>query len=151
MHMWPKIQVLFGSSFIRMKTARAHPYTYMAGLFVFMSCLVLIFGLYGAVQSKVGFASVELKFTDPSTSGLAIMPASCASSPAYYHGGLSSPWDGRGYLSYSGTSEYGAYKHGVYICVTNYSGNAYYIPANTAAEMNSFKAKGTSIPGVTIY
>jgi hypothetical protein len=96
------------------------------------------------------FVSSELQFTDPSMSGLGIMPASCSSNPSYFHSALPATADGMGYSLAPGYSEYGVYRNGVYVCVTsNTSGNTYFIPANTAQEMINFV--DSSPPGVTDY
>ena len=49
--------------------------------FLAVSALVLAILLLGYVQPRSGIASSETQFTDPSESGLAIVPASCPSSP----------------------------------------------------------------------
>lgn len=108
--------------------------------------VVALVAYTGASAPREGFASSEVYFTDTSPGGLAIMPASCASSPSYYHYALTV--QGAGYSIATGLSEYGAYKHGVYVCVTNTSGSTYFIPANSATELNSFKARSTVIPGL---
>ena len=94
------------------------------------------------------FTSHEVRFTDPSENGLAIMPASCASSPAYFHTHLGSTTDPTGYglLSATGQTEYGATHLGISLCVTNASGASYFIPAKTAEEMQAFY--NATIPGI---
>jgi hypothetical protein len=89
------------------------------------------------------FVSHEVTFTDRSPDGLAIMPASCASDPAQFHTSLPATSDGKGYTRAPGTSQRGATKNGVSICTTNTTASTFFIPANTAAEMNSVKVGWT--------
>ncbi len=38
-----------------------------------------------------------------------------------------------------------------FICITNTSGKSYFVPAGSAAELQSFKSGAVSIPGLTVY
>jgi hypothetical protein len=117
--------------------------TYAPGqLLIWLALLVVALFLIGFVHrsERVAFVSSEIAFTDPSASGLAIMPASCASDPSYYHGSLSATADGLGYVSADAQTEYGASRNSVFVCVTNTTGASYFVPANTASEMNTLKS-----------
>lgn len=140
----------------------------LATSFVFLLVAFSVHDGLGVAMQKKTF-SHEVTFTDSSKGGLAIMPASCASSPGYYHASLGSVVDVNGYsfVSDTGQTEYGAFGcYGgngscnvetggtgtlTYICTTNTSGSSYFIPANTAAELNAVKALGSSIPGLQIW
>ncbi len=138
----------------------------LATSFVFLLVAFSMDGGLRGVSYEKSF-SHEVTFTDSSESGLAIMPASCASNPEYYHGVLDSAVDENGYsfVSETGQTEYGTYGcyggnglcneggtgEAVYICTTNTSGNSYFIHANTTAELNAVKALGSSIPGLQIW
>ena len=94
-------------------------------------------------QGGSDFTSHEVTFTDASPSGLAILPASCASNPAHFHSNLPTTNDGGGYhTTVAGENQAGATRHGVSVCITNSTGNSYFIPANTAAELTSFAGLG---------
>lgn len=74
--------------------------------------------------------------------GLKIIPASCVSGNTYYHANLSIAGQ-HAYSTFPGDSDAGAWIPGVgdYICVISHSGGqAYFIPAKTAAELQAFKA-----------
>lgn len=119
---------------------------------LFVVAVVVILALsMGSYGTRAPLASAETNFIETSTHGLGILPASCASSPAYYHFHLYAGLLGnvRGFISHPGESEYGANLAGIatYICVTNGSGSSYFVPANTAAEVSAFKA--ASVPGVS--
>jgi hypothetical protein len=122
-------------------------------LFVWLMLLLGFFFLIGIFDApeRVAFDSHEVQFTDASHGGLAIMPASCSSSPANSHGTLAASDDGLGYISATGQSEYGVTKFGVSVCVTNTSGASYFVPGNTAGELNAVKAVGSTIPGLQIW
>jgi hypothetical protein len=94
-----------------------------------------------SLSSRKQVSYLEAKFTDASPYGLQIMPASCASNPADFHGFLASSPDGRGYILPPGAGEDGAYAPfaGMYVCANNTTANTFFIPANTAAELQSFK------------
>lgn len=94
-------------------------------------------------------ASAETNFAETSEHGASIMPASCASSPNYYHYHAYTSADNRGFVAYTGEVEFGASLAGStsFLCFSNSSGATYYIPANTIAEVNAFKA--ASLSGVT--
>lgn len=113
-------------------------------LLVWLALLAAVLFLLGFVQlpERAAFVSSEIAFTDPSVSGLGIMSASCSSSPSYYHSNLSATADGLGYVSSGGgggSTERGAYRNSVYICITNTTGADVFVPANTASEMNTMK------------
>ncbi len=120
----------------------------LSALFILIIALVLL----SSITPRHGaFISSELLFTDPSKRGLQIMPASCASNPMYFHYALPVSGDAKGFWSYNGTTEVGALSNGLYVCVTNTSGAGYFIPANTAAEIQAFKNLGSTQPGLTVY
>ncbi|HUO50309.1 MAG TPA: hypothetical protein VMU25_01970 [Candidatus Paceibacterota bacterium] len=103
-------------------------------------------------HGRVAAKSPEVDFADTSkNSGLEIVPASCASSPSYYHASLQASGDGRGYVLGPGQIEYGAYDSytGQYVCASNTSGYNVFIPGNTASEINYFSAYPP--PGVTAW
>lgn len=118
-------------------------------LLVLSATLLLIDQVNLSSRKQVSF--LEAKFTDASPNGLHIMPASCSSNPSYFHGFLASTNDGGGFRTYPGAVEDGAYapNAGMYVCVINSSGNAYFIPARSAAELQSFK--NYPPPGVAAY
>lgn len=130
-----------------MKTGRTYS---LEQLVIWLALFVGVFFFIGIfdLAPRVAFDSHEVRFTDASKSGLHIMPASCSSSPNYYHTFLTLTDDDKGLISATGETEYGATMQGIHVCVTNSSGASYFIPANTAAEVNSFKNRSTSIPGV---
>ena len=107
-----------------------------------------ILSFFNVPASRPGFVSSEVKFTDSSPGGLQIVPASCAS--GIYHTALPPNPDGLSYVTRSPEVEYGADKFLTSVCVTNNTGVTYFVPANTAAEFQSFKAVGTRIPGLTV-
>ncbi len=107
--------------------------------------------LSSSTPRHAAFESSELKFTDLSRQGLHIMPASCASNPMYFHFPLPVSTDAKGFWSYNGTTEVGALSNGLYVCVTNTTGSGYFIPANTAAEIQAFKNLGSTRPGLLVY
>lgn len=119
-------------------------------------CLVFLYGLLvvlGMIKSPTHSPLVltEAQFTDPSPAGMKIVPASCASSPNYYHGSLNATTDNLGYILTPGVSEFGGYARdtSAYFCVSNSSGNTYFIPAKTQSEVNSFKVAPP--PGVQAW
>lgn len=127
-------------------------------LVLWLVLLASVLFLLGFVQfpARSAFVSSEVQFTDPSDSGLQIMPASCASgeggpTPQYYHGNLSATGDGLGYFSVAGELERGAYRNSVYICISNTTTVNVFVPANTAAEMNALKAVGATIPQFMVW
>ncbi len=116
--------------------------------------VVLLAILWGAlsINERAVFSSVEVDFIEESSKGLAIVPASCASSPGYFHADLVLTSDQKGYISYSGQSEYGRYTYrGEYICITNSTGYTYFVPSYTAAELTAFKNRAASIPGLSVW
>jgi hypothetical protein len=121
-------------------------------LLIWLAVLLGVFFLIGLVYSPAQkkFVSAEVTFTDPSTGGLHIMPASCSSHPSYTHGTLAQS-GGTDFIIQTGQSEYGAYKNGVYICVTNQTGSHYFVPGGTAAEMNAFKSAAGPIPNLDAW
>lgn len=138
--------------------ARMHAYSWQQFaviLIALATCLLLVEAFAGATTERAKFVSSEVYFSDVSPRGMQILPASCSSSPSSYHGNLTATSDGKGYTSSSGQTEYGATKafgfQSYYVCVTNSSGASYFVPANTAAELQSFINKGSSIPGVQIW
>ena len=94
-------------------------------------------------------ASAETNFAETSAHGASIMPASCASGPQYFHFHAYTSADNRGFVAYTGEVEFGASlaANTAFLCFTNVSGATYYIPANTLAEVNAFKA--ATLSGVT--
>jgi hypothetical protein len=113
-------------------------------LLLFFTAMLFVLNFAFSTLYTARFVSSEVQFSDFSTSGLELTPASCASSPSYYHTLLTPTTDGRGYITNSVTTDFGrlAPYLGIYICVTNTSNPArsYFVPANTAAEYNAFKA-----------
>ena len=120
-------------------------------IYLLFLCATLLAALMYLPQPRMApFISAEVQFYDPSTHGLKIMPASCASNPSWYHGALTAAGDGYGLISVNGTTEYGAWAAaGMYICVTNSSGSNVFVPAKTSAELNAFKA--TPAAGVSAW
>ncbi len=98
------------------------------------------------------FTSQEVHFTDMSQSGMKILPASCASSPVYYHGYLfqTAP-NHEGYKTLHNDQEQGITKFSIPVCVTNRTGQTYFVPAMTIDELNAFKNVQNLIPGLQVY
>lgn len=105
--------------------------------------------------SRSAVLSSETRIVETSKSGMDIVPASCASDPAWYHNTLPETADLKGYKSDTGTTEYGNTKNWgagpVFTCVTNTSGSSYFIPANSPTEMFSFNALSNTVSGLTVY
>lgn len=121
-----------------------------------ISHIVVLFAFVAALlflesNERVPLLSVETQFIEESKNGLGIIPASCASHPSYYHYHLFAALGGntRAFSSNNGQVEYGGMVGTTPLCVTNVSGYNYYIPANTAAELNTFRARG--LPGVSVW
>ena len=95
-----------------------------------------------------GSASPEVKFTDASKSGLAIVPASGASFPYCYYS-LGTSGDGGGFNLLANISNYYVSAAGLTFCVSNSSGNEYFIPARTTAELQSFINAVSQLSGVS--
>jgi hypothetical protein len=103
-------------------------------LFALVLAVLVVAAIASLFHGRSALRSPELGFSDPSKdSGLQIVPASCAS-------GVNAPTspDGNGYIIYSGASDQWVYKNGYDYCVTNSSGNTYFLPALTASEMSYF-------------
>jgi hypothetical protein len=106
--------------------------------------------------SESVIASSEARFTDASAHGLMIVPASCPSNPDYAGQcsctGGSAPLseDAQGFKVRSGTADIEMNKNAVDYCVTNGSGNNFFIPAKTSAETTSFINSISRFPGVSI-
>jgi hypothetical protein len=77
----------------------------------------------------------------------------CANGAQYYSQALPLTADGKGYYAAPGITQAGAYAPGagMYVCVTNTSSNRYFIPANTANELSTFKTVSASLPGLTVW
>jgi len=124
-----------------------------AKLVTWLLVLSIIFVAISYGTGPKAFVSPEVSFTDTSASGLSIVPASCASDPSWFHGNLETSPDGLGYSSQTGEVEYGFTKviSGVTVstCVTNVTGNKYFVPAYTQAEVNAFKA--ARIPNLQVW
>ncbi len=139
-------------------------------MFGFLAALFLMLAVLPSASRRAPLSSSETRFVEKSEHGLNIMPASCASSPAYYHADLAATADSKGFVSSSVAGEYGAGTtfgaplctcgadgctpvgcvQSTYVCVTNTTGNTYFIPAKTAAELQAFKNLGSSIPGLIV-
>jgi len=120
-------------------------------LILLLLCAFTLFLLSFMPSSRAAVTSSETRFSEASMHGLNIIPASCASGANYYHATLPSSADGGGYVLPGSVASYGAYdaRVGAYVCVDNTSGNVYFIPGNTAAELNQFKAHPP--PGVSAW
>jgi len=121
-----------------MKTALTN-YSWQSIAFFAVGVLLLLVALTQGVRSP--FASVEMRFTDSSAHGLAIMPASCASyGSGNYHYNATNIGDG-GYQIPPDGNEYGAYDAwaGWFFCIQNYSGAYVYVPGRSAGELQTMK------------
>ena len=121
---------------------------------LFVCSVLLGLSLYMPQPRMAPFVSAEVHFYDPSSQGLKIMPASCASNPSWAHAGLNGlivESDGIGFKSPANTTEYNRYSTpaAMWICVTNTTGSAVFVPAKTAAELNAFKSNPPA--GVTAW
>ena len=112
---------------------------------------ILYTSSFAAERVRKPIASSETNFVEVSAHGLGILPASCASSPQYFHYHLATALGGNnfGFVSRPGETDYGESLSASlqYLCVTNTSGLQYFIPANTTAEINAFKA-APALPGL---
>lgn len=121
---------------------------------ILIGALILIFvGIIDSVPLSLqqSFSSHEASFTDFSRGGLKILPASCASSPIYYHGYLLMTSDTYGYVSDSNGKEDGVTKFSTPVCVTNETGHNYFVPTKSLEELTSFKNLKTSVPNLQVY
>ncbi len=113
-------------------------------MLIFFTAVLFVINFYVSVVSPARFVSAEVQFTDHSVSGMQLTPASCASSPSYYHSLLSATTDGKGYVIHGQQLEGGVYATylGAYVCIENTSpaGYSYFVPALTASEYNIFKS-----------
>lgn len=125
------------------KRVKAVPHVQLIGLVLMVLALVVAF--YATQRPSID-GSVEVSFTDPSASGLAIVPASCPSGAPAVSG------DGNGYVVPSGTN--GAYiaPQGSDFCLTNSGGPTYFIPFHTQTEIvHAYNAiTGGLVPNVTV-
>ena len=94
------------------------------------------------------FTSAEVHFTDLAKTGLEIVPASCPSGPPSVtaYNGSSLP---EGYELTPGTyyAFIGRWDQG--FCISNTSGNTYFIPVNTQSEIDTFQGAYGSLSGVS--
>jgi hypothetical protein len=140
-----------------------------------LAAITALIALYvTTLPHRSALSSVEVNFIEKSAQGLGIVPASCASSPSYYHYNLTLTADNHGVKSQPGeTADYGYFanygetrtdtvcdKNGCqqvttpvyrYICVNNSSANSFFIPGHTINELESFRARRGAIPGLDIY
>lgn len=115
------------------------------GLIVIFFGVLLLLILNFAAPHKA-FVSAEVKFADPSR-GLQIIPASCPSAaPANV---ASNGYGGTGYDIVHGANGVSVIAQGRGFCLINSSGNDYFLPLNSAAEIDSFRAHEGSMPGVS--
>lgn len=107
---------------------------------------LLLVALVITGENGMGFtsshSSVEVAFSDPSKSGLRIVPASCPSAP------LATTPDGGGYVLPPYRVGAQIQIHGYNFCISNSSGNTYFIPTRTAGEFSTFVANMGGAPGV---
>ncbi len=116
----------------------------MTRLPIILISIVLILGVVSTQQTQAVFYSSEVEFTDTSRGGFAIVPASCSSAPPPSSG------DGGGYTVPNGTRRAEISRHGYIYCVTNYTGNTIFIPANTASELSTFFSVAPGIGGMEV-
>ncbi len=118
---------------------------------------VLLFAIVSVFPNK-SFTSVEAKFTDASTGGLAIVPASCPSDPHYAGECSGTPCpnsapttgDSGGYVVTSGASQNLVNRHGISFCISNAGGNKYFVPANSPTELQRFRDAIPRLPGASV-
>lgn len=110
--------------------------------------VLVVLGTQGG--QRTAQVSVETHFVERSAHGLAIMPASCASSPSQFHSALPLSGDSLGFVTSPGQSEYGASVVSTYVCVTNPTGSTYFVPSKTANELQLFKNAAGGL-GVQAY
>ncbi len=124
--------------------ARVEKRLYARGPLLLITC-VLLLGLISTQPTQVAFHSSEVNFTDTSRGGFAIVPASCPSAPPPTTG------DGGGYVIPNGTYRAEVSRHGYTYCVTNYTGNTVFVPANTASELSTFFSVAPGIGGMEAF
>lgn len=136
---------------IRAKKSKPDYTDRLDGLMVVCLIAILLILAFSYAAPRAPIGSSETTFTANTPSGLVLIPASCASAVTYTHGTLSASADAGGFVLGPSVSEYGAYSTpaAMYVCATNSSGNTYFIPAMTAAELQAFKAAPPS--GVTAW
>lgn len=137
--------------------------------------LILIAGLVlGAVfllSEREAFTSSEVAFADGSTSGLAIVPASCPSNPHVTGEGfgwtttgsascsctsgttlLTQTADGKGYTLAASTAMRRISRYNAFFCVENEStADSYFIPANSQTELDTFRTVSPTPTGVNVW
>jgi hypothetical protein len=98
------------------------------------------FALSAAVftEFQTPVATAETEIVTHSPSGLRIVPASCESSPNYYHFSPPASSDLQGYTIPSDGRSYGTYRLGYTFCIFNNRGATYFVPAKTASELVNF-------------
>lgn len=133
--------------------------------------VVLVLVLYFGVQKPSGHVSPEVGFTDPSPSGLAILPASGASNPCpevlNYYDNSGNGFYGSGYKlpnqvsqalvsnvynANGQNSSAGSGSQTVQFCVSNGGQYYYFVPASTTIEIGDFynAASSGSLPGTSV-
>lgn len=125
-----------------------HTETFSKQMTYYGRALVVVFFIcalafaFSFAAPKKNFVSSEIHFADPTTGGLQIMPASCASAAP------SAAANGYGYWLSPGAVGQSVIRNGVQFCISNNSGNTYFIPAASAYEMNLFRSREGALPGV---
>lgn len=136
-----------------------------AGVIGVLALLVV----YVGIQKTSGHISPEVGFTDTAPDGLAILPASGASSPCpatlpstdgsgaggYYANAyrlanaVSQAMVDNNYNTSGINDKYGS--NSIVFCITNGGSYYYFVPASTTNEINSFyNAAQAGLPGVTV-
>ena len=119
------------------------------GMLLLGAACVIVFIVALQQPSPVGPSS-EARFADRSIGGLYIVPASCPSAPPPITE-TNGSGAAIGYVIPSGIS--GAEIPIANFCVTNSSGNSYFLPVNTGDQTQSFynAANAGTVPGVPVY
>ncbi len=132
----------------------SHVVKYAKLLLVLAVLLIALFLIDGGTNAKVAVA--EAQFSDTSASGLALVPASGGSESSYtgsYTGsyGCVTPieggWDAYGRILYANYQQRVINFNGIYKCVSNNTGNTFFVPAGSNAETQSFI---NAAPGLNI-
>ncbi len=93
--------------------------------------LLVAFSIY--MTDTQAFVSGELEYSDTSTQGLSLVPASCESNPPFQHfigectcpTGATPSSDAQGYRVNNSESARQVLRNGVFFCITNSTGKNY--------------------------
>jgi hypothetical protein len=124
----------------------------IAALVLLLSAIALVPA--ESAEDSARFSS-EAKFADTSVQGLSIVPASCNSYPHYVYEcscptAIESGNDGYGRILYANYTHRMINAHGVFQCVSNLTGNTFFVPHGDYYQVQSFINAAPSL-GVPVY